>query len=417
MQVPGRVKILYSSCKRTLQLCPPIRTAHPSIPIHRSCSRAASPKPGRERPVRPALFALPPGRPRTTLPARATGRIPAPAGVVGQKGREVVGHATLGVVGLGNMGRGVANNIHRAGYELAVWDVAARALRPFEGKAGVSVLPPAEMARRCAAIFLVVPGSGEIEAMLRGRGGILANARRGLVLYDLTTSHPIRTKRLAAAAARRGVAYLDAGMSGGATGAETGTLTLMIGGDAAAYGRTRKYLAPFTQNLFYLGASGAGHTLKLIHNMVCHTIFLATCEGGRMAARAGIRLENMIAVFNVSNARSYASQARFPRHILSGKWDARSRIYNLHKDVGMAVSLAGALGADASLGKKTLAFLKKAVALGMREKDFALLYRDFEKIRRGPRPARPRPRPVRSGGAERTTGRIPGSRPRPRPPR
>jgi 3-hydroxyisobutyrate dehydrogenase len=238
------------------------------------------------------------------------------------------------------------------------------------------------MARRCAVVFFVVPSPREIEPMLRGVNGILANARPGLVLYDLTTSDPAHTTRLARKAAARGVAYLDAGMSGGATGAEAGTLTLMIGGDAQAFRGTRKYLRPFTQNLFYLGKSGAGHTLKLIHNMVCHTIFLATCEGGRMAARAGITLEDMIAVFNVANARSYASQVRFPHHILSKKWDGRSRIYNLTKDLRMAVSLASAMGAAAPLGKETLAFLKRAVALGMEDKDFTLLYRDFEKIRR-----------------------------------
>ena len=290
----------------------------------------------------------------------------------------------LGVIGLGNMGRGIAGNIARGGHELAVWDVAARALRPFRGKRGVAVLEPAEMARRSAAIFLVVPGSSDIEPMLRGRGGILANARAGLALYDLTTSDPARTRRLAKRAAAAGVAYLDAGMSGGASGAAAGTLTLMIGGDPKAFRRTRKYLTPFTRNLFYLGGSGTGHTLKLIHNMVCHTIFLATCEGGRLAARAGIALEDMIAVFNRANARSYASEVRFPRHILSGRWDGRSRIYNLHKDLAMAVSLARALGANVALGRDTLAFLKRAVALGMQDRDFTLLYRDFEKIRKAP---------------------------------
>ncbi len=288
---------------------------------------------------------------------------------------------TLGVIGLGTMGRGIANNIARVGYEVAVWDTARRALRPFQGKPGVAVLAPAEMARRCAVVFFVVPGSPEIEPMLRGRNGILANARDGLVLYDLTTSDPAHTRRLAKIAAAKGVAYLDAGMSGGASGAEAGTLTLMIGGDAKAFRRTRKCLAPFAQALFYLGRSGTGHTLKLIHNMVCHTIFLATCEGGRMAARAGITLEDMIAVFNRGNARSYASQVRFPRHILSKRWDGRSRIYNLHKDLGMAVSLARRLGAHVTVGKQTLAFLERAVARGMAEKDFTLLYRDFENIR------------------------------------
>lgn len=290
--------------------------------------------------------------------------------------------ATLGVIGLGNMGRGIADNIAKAGHPLAVWDIAPRALRRFEGRAGVTVATPGEMARRCATIFLVVPASPDIEPMLGGRAGILAKARKGLVLYDLTTSDPRHTRRLARRAAGRGVPYLDAGMSGGASGAEAGTLTLMIGGDARAFRRTRRYLAPFTRELFYLGRSGTGHTLKLVHNMVCHTIFLATCEGGRMAARAGIRLEDMIAVFNRANARSYASEVRFPRHILSKRWDARSRIYNLRKDLGMAVSLAKALGADATLGKATLAFLARAVARGMAEKDYSLLYRDFEKIRR-----------------------------------
>ena len=296
--------------------------------------------------------------------------------------------ATLGVIGLGNMGRGIAGNIVKAGYQTAVWDIRGEALRPFADTSGAAIVEPPAMARRCAVIFFVVPASSDIAPMVLGRNGMLAQARRGLVLYDLTTSHPRHSTQLAKQAARHGVAYLDAGMSGGATGADAGALTLMIGGDAAAYRRTQKYLAPFTQHLFFLGKSGTGHTLKLIHNMVCHTIFLATCEGGRMAARAGITLEDMIAVFNRANARSYASEVRFPRHILPGKWDGRSRVSTLHKDLSMAVSLAGSLGADVTLGRDTLAFLKQAMARGMREKDFSLLYRDFDKIRKTALPRR-----------------------------
>jgi len=143
--------------------------------------------------------------------------------------------ATLGVIGLGNMGRGIARNIARARFQTAIWDIRPQALRAFAGKRGVTVSEPAEMARRCAVIFFVVPGSSEIDTTLRGRKGILAHARQGLVLYDLTTSHPAQTVRLAQRAAAEGVAYLDAGMSGGATGADAGTLTLMIGGDARAF--------------------------------------------------------------------------------------------------------------------------------------------------------------------------------------
>jgi 3-hydroxyisobutyrate dehydrogenase len=99
-----------------------------------------------------------------------------------------------------------------------------------------------------------------------------------------------------------------------------------------------------------------------------------------MAERAGIALEDMIEVFNVSNARSYISEVRFPKHILTRKWDGRSRVYNLHTDLGMAVDLGHKLKTENTLGKDTLAVLKKAMDLGMQDPDFTLLYRDFEKI-------------------------------------
>ena len=239
------------------------------------------------------------------------------------------------------------------------------------------------MAAHCAVIIFVVPASPEIEAHLKGKAGVLDGARKGLVIYDFTTSDPVHTKRLAKMAAKKDVAYMDAGMSGGATGAAAGTLTLMMGGDAKALRRTRKYLKPFTNKIFHLGPAGSGHTMKLIHNMVCHSCFMATVEGGRMAERAGLKLADMVEVFNVANARSYASEVRFPKHILSKKWDAKSRVYNLHKDLGMAVGLGNDLGAEVAHGEATLGFLKKAMAIGMSEKDYALLYRDFEKIRKG----------------------------------
>jgi 3-hydroxyisobutyrate dehydrogenase len=286
----------------------------------------------------------------------------------------------IGVIGLGNMGRGIADNLIAAGYPVEVWDVTPNAVEAYAARNDVVTSGPAEIAAHCGVIFFVVPSSVEIGAMLGGRGGMLASARKGQVIYDLTTSDPAHSKKLARKAAKKGVAYLDAGMSGGATGAAAGTLTLMIGGDKKAYTRTRRYLEPIANRLFHLGASGAGHAMKLIHNMVCHTIFLATCEGGRIAERAGLELGDMIEVFNVSNARSYASEARFPAHILSGKWNAKSRVYNLHKDLSMAVDLAGQVGVEAALGKDTLVFLGRAMSHGMAEQDFSLLYRDFDEI-------------------------------------
>ena len=291
----------------------------------------------------------------------------------------------VGVVGLGNMGGGIARNFQRAGVPLAVWDVVPAAREALAAMPGVEVATPGQMAASCGTIFFIVPATPEIADCFDGPEGVLAQAAPGLVVYDFTTSDPVETRAIAARAAERGIAYLDAGMSGGAAGADAGTLTLMVGGDRDAFERTRGLLERISKRLFHLGGSGTGHTMKLIHNMVCHTVFLATCEGGRMAEAAGISLADMIGVFNVSNARSYASEVRFPAHILSGKWDARSRVYNLRKDVSMAVTLAGSLGAQVPLGTLTSEFLAAAIEQGMTDTDFAHLYPRFDEIVRATR--------------------------------
>jgi len=287
----------------------------------------------------------------------------------------------IGVIGLGNMGRGIADNFAKAGHATAVWDVNADARAPFEARADTIVMTPGEMAAAGAMMVYVVPATPEIESSFEGPDGVLAKTGEGTIIFDLTTSFPEDTKRIAARAAEHGITYLDAAMSGGATGADAGALTLMVGGDKTAFEACRSKLDAIADNLFYLGDVGAGHAMKLIHNMVVHAVFLTTCEAGRMAERAGLKLADMIDVFNVSNARSYATEARFPRHILSEKWDARSRVYNLNKDLGMAVRLAESLGMDAHYARETSAFLNKAIDRGMAEDDYSLLYPAFDDIR------------------------------------
>ena len=289
---------------------------------------------------------------------------------------------SVGVIGVGRMGNPVAQRFIGAKMPLMLWDISEAARQPFEKTKGVTIATPREMGESCAVVFFVVPSSDEIAACFKGKDGLLKNARKGLVVYDLTTSDPAKTKRLAKRAERAGVGYFDAGMSGGPAGILEGKLTLMIGGDEKLLKRTKKYLKPFVSNTFHLGAQGSGHTMKLIHNMVLHTMFLATCEGARLVERLGMRVEDMIDIFNASTAYSYASRHRFPNNILSGTWNGQARIYNLQKDVGIAVGIGKKRRADVQLAEGTLSFLRKAVARGMIEEDLSLLYRDFDQIQK-----------------------------------
>lgn len=282
----------------------------------------------------------------------------------------------VGVIGLGNMGRGIAKNIAKSGRELLVWDMSESARDTFAESA--RILPPDAMAAEADVVIFVVPGSQQIDDML---DPMLANANAGLILWDFTTSDPVYTKKLAARAAEKGVPYMDAGMTGGgAKGADDGTMTLMIGGDPDVLEKSRPVLEACAGKLIHLGPSGAGHTMKIVHNLITHTNFLACSEAGRLAKAAGIDLADMIKVFNAGNARSFISERRFPDHILSETWDGRSRVFNLRKDVGMAVALADELGSPMRIGHQTLAWLQAAVDAGMEEEDFTRLYPALDKL-------------------------------------
>jgi 3-hydroxyisobutyrate dehydrogenase len=279
----------------------------------------------------------------------------------------------VGVMGLGQMGRGIAANLSRAGFLRAAWDPAP-ATRDFPFCRDISFAGGREMSELCDVIVFVVPTSREIAANLEGPDGILAADKPGQVIVDLTTSYPARTLELARSARTSGRAYVDGGMTGGALGADAGTLTLMLGGEQQVLQRIRPALEAFAKKIFLVGPSGAGHTLKLIHNMVLHTTFLATSEGCRMAEDAGIDLASAIEVFNAGNARSFVSECRFPNHILSGRFDGRSKVSNLAKDLAMAADYADEHGDRAPYTHLTAALLKRAMEAGWGSDDFTRIY-------------------------------------------
>jgi 3-hydroxyisobutyrate dehydrogenase len=280
------------------------------------------------------------------------------------------------VIGLGNMGRGIARNLDRAGRLAAAWDIAEAARTNARLSRDVALVPPGRFGR-LGFILFVVPGSAQIEEMLPR---ILARPHDGETLVDLTTSDPAKTKALAEKARATGRAYVDCGMSGGATGADSGRMALMVGGADGAVADCKPVFDAIAGTVTHVGGSGAGHTIKLLHNMVCHTNFLVVCEAGRLAERAGIPLATAIKVLNAGNARSYISEQRFPNHILSGKFDGRSTVSNLAKDLAMANTFASELGEAKAYTALTAKILGHATGRGLGAEDFTRLYEKYEEL-------------------------------------
>ena len=267
----------------------------------------------------------------------------------------------VSVVGIGQMGLGIAKNIQNAGYLNSIFEINESVLSKFNKSENLIINDAKKGLKSSNVLIFVVPSTTQIRDFLFGSNWI-DNINENTIVIDLTTSNPDATKKLSNELSVRKINYIDCGMTGGAQGAENATLTLMMGGD------------------IHVGKIGSGHALKLIHNMVTHTIFLATVEGVIGAKKLGIDPKTVIDVFNSGNARSYISQSRFPNHILSEKWDARSRVSNLHKDLSMVTDLLNDNQIGCPFGELTTSILQNAISCGLADIDFSLLYNEYEKL-------------------------------------
>jgi 3-hydroxyisobutyrate dehydrogenase len=216
----------------------------------------------------------------------------------------------IGVIGLGNMGGRITRRIVAGGHGVLGYDQdAARA----EAAGATPVASIAALAAESDVMLLSLPDSKVVEAVVLGDGGLLESCRSGQVVVDLSTAAPSSTVRLHAAFAKVGVEYLDAGISGGAAAAEKGTLTIMAGGSAEALEELGWLFELFAAKVFPMGASGSGHTTKLLNNFLNAVSLSATAEVMVAGRKAGLDLEVLLEVLNASSGVNFATLNRFPR--------------------------------------------------------------------------------------------------------
>lgn len=285
----------------------------------------------------------------------------------------------VSIIGIGQMGNGIAKKIDQIGKLKSIFEINSELLIDFEKRTDLNINNFNNGLIDCNIHLFIVPSTKEIRNFLFDSDGI-NQISSGSVIIDLTTSNPEESIKLAEELKDYNIDYLDCGMTGGAQGAANGTLTLMIGGEKDTIQKAKSILESFTNKLVHVGKAGSGHAMKLIHNMVTHTIFLATVEGVRGAKELGIDPNIVIDVFNSGNARSFISEKRFPNHILSEKWDAKSRVSNLYKDLSMVTNTLNNLEIKCPFGNLTTELLKNAVDQGLSETDFSKLYLDYYKL-------------------------------------
>ena len=289
----------------------------------------------------------------------------------------------IGVVGVGRMGSPMAFNLKKSGYGVVVWDANPRTLKQFEAQDGIAPARNlADMAKNCHMILTVLPSSKEVEAILLGKEGLGPHLTEGTVIIDHTTADPASTRKIAKALKARKVHLLDAAMSGGVAGSRSGTLTLMVGGEEGIYHTCRPVLEAVGKDIFYLGSSGSGHAMKLLHNMCSMTVFLATCEAVHLGMQWGFSVTQVVDVLQSGNARSYATEVRFPRYITPGTFNSGADVALFYKDITLALKLAKDLGVATPVSAEAYKPWVKAMKAGRATEDHTRLFQRLAPGRR-----------------------------------
>ncbi|HEU4989639.1 MAG TPA: NAD(P)-dependent oxidoreductase, partial [Gemmatimonadaceae bacterium] len=225
---------------------------------------------------------------------------------------------TVAFLGLGAIGRPMASRVAAAGFELTVWNRTPGRAREFAAQAGARAADtPAAAVRGADVVITCLSTSHNVAALLDGPDGILAGLRRGALFVDCTSGDPSTSARIAERLAEFGVAFIDAPVSGGTSGAEKGILTVMVGGEAAALERARPVLESFGRKIVHCGAVGAGDAVKAMNNAMLAIHVWSTGECLAALSRAGVDPKVALDVINASSGRSNTSMNLFPERVLS----------------------------------------------------------------------------------------------------
>jgi 3-hydroxyisobutyrate dehydrogenase len=252
----------------------------------------------------------------------------------------------VAVIGLGQMGLGMATTLNAKGFHVLGYDVAeASRLRAVDANVAVADDLP-EAIVFSDTVVLSLPDAASIWSVVTDVGGIVSCARPGRIVVDTSTSEASVSRAMADNCAKLDMGFLDAPVSGGPAGAKAGALTMMIGGDATHVAAARPVLDALAARVIHVGGSGAGNVAKLVNNLLVAAHLLTVSEGMRLSEAAGVPAEDVLKVVNAASGRSAVSEVNYPRWIQSGSFDSGFTMGLMRKDVRLAQALVKETGLD-----------------------------------------------------------------------
>ncbi|MGH8148395.1 MAG: NAD(P)-dependent oxidoreductase [Steroidobacteraceae bacterium] len=258
---------------------------------------------------------------------------------------------SVGFIGIGHMGGPMAANLVKKGQcAVTVHDLDADRAAGFAREHGCQTAGTLAGLAGCDTVVTMLPTGHDVHQVLLQEGGLAGSLRRGALIIDMSSSDPVGTREMGPVLAERGLAFMDAPVSGAVPRARAGTLAIMIGcNDRQAVERAKPILLAMGERLFEVGPLGAGHALKALNNLVAAAGFTAVSEALLIGKRFGLDPTTLIEVLNASTGRNFATEVIMQEHVIEGRHATGFSIGLLAKDVRIAADLGVAVGLDAPL--------------------------------------------------------------------
>jgi 3-hydroxyisobutyrate dehydrogenase-like beta-hydroxyacid dehydrogenase len=283
----------------------------------------------------------------------------------------------VGVVGVGLLGGAVAGVLTDAGYEIIGYDLLAERVAALAARGGRSAESPADVARRARAVFTILPTLESVEEAITGRQGVLEGAGRDSVIIQMSTISPALAVRMEEAARARGVAFLDAPVSGTSSMVARRDCVVTVGGDRSALESCRPILDAMAKRVFHVGRCGMGSHVKLVTNLIMGLNGVVLAEGLTLARRAGLDLQQLLEILSHGAAASKILDVRGPR-MTEGRYDPMMKVDLFLKDIRLVLEAAQGLHVPLPLTAAMEQLYMAAFARGQAKEDLASVARIYE---------------------------------------
>jgi len=273
----------------------------------------------------------------------------------------------IGFIGIGQMGRHMSRHILEAGYNLTIHDLKKEAAAPLLKKGAVWGNNPAAVAESCQVVFTSLPTPQNVEEVVYGKNGLKKGWKKGDIYVDTSTNSPSLIRKIAGDAKNKGVAVLDAPVSGGTKGAEAGTLAIMVGGDKAALKKIHKVLLTMGQKVFPVGDVGCGNAAKLVNNLISLASNSISATGFALGVKAGIDPRILWDIISVSTGNNW-SMRQYPNTTFKGNFEPGFKVGLAYKDIGLALDLGREYGMPLPVGEAVKKELYDTIKAGYEDK-------------------------------------------------